>query len=251
MNLRFRIVDTGVRDGRWQIALDDAMLELHKAQRVPDTIRFLRFPPTVLVGRHQPLDDAIDIGLCRAEGVGIARRLTPGGAIYLDDGQIGWEVVVSRRRLVLPSLDDYGQAICRGVAHGLRAGFGVDAVPTPPNDITVAGAKLCGTGGTFDGDTLVYQGTVLVDVDLARIARLLRLPKAPAATPQRPLTTLKRLLGSSPDVAAVQGALVSGLCTALGAEAWPEPLTAEEAALAQRRHDDEIGTDAFVLGRAD
>ena len=51
----FRVIDTGLREGRRQIAFDQALIDLHKAGQVPDTIRFLRFPPTALIGRHQAL----------------------------------------------------------------------------------------------------------------------------------------------------------------------------------------------------
>ena len=46
MTGRFRVVDTGVREGRFNIAVDQAMIELHQAGRIPDTLRFMRFPPT-------------------------------------------------------------------------------------------------------------------------------------------------------------------------------------------------------------
>ncbi len=55
MTARFRVIDTGLREGRANIAFDQAMIEAHKAGQIPDTIRFLRFPPTALVGRHQAL----------------------------------------------------------------------------------------------------------------------------------------------------------------------------------------------------
>ena len=55
MSKSFRVIDTGLRDGREQIAFDQALVDLHQAGEIPDTIRFLRFPPTVLIGRHQAL----------------------------------------------------------------------------------------------------------------------------------------------------------------------------------------------------
>ncbi len=55
MASRFRVIDTGLRDGRMNIAFDQAMIEAHKEGDIPDTIRFLRFPPTALLGRHQAL----------------------------------------------------------------------------------------------------------------------------------------------------------------------------------------------------
>ena len=50
MTGRFRVLDTGVMEGRLNIAIGQALVEAHQARRVPDTLRFLRFPPTVLVG---------------------------------------------------------------------------------------------------------------------------------------------------------------------------------------------------------
>ncbi len=51
----FRVIDTGLRAGRANIAFDQALIEAHKAGEIPDTVRFLTFPPSALVGRHQSL----------------------------------------------------------------------------------------------------------------------------------------------------------------------------------------------------
>ena len=62
----FRLIDGGLADGRRQVAQDAALVELHAAGRLPDTVRFLRCPPTVIVGRHQPLRrEALPEGLLR------------------------------------------------------------------------------------------------------------------------------------------------------------------------------------------
>ena len=63
------------------------------------------------------------------------------------------------------------------MAAGLRR-LGVDARYRPRNDIEVDGRKISGTGGFFDGDTLIYQGTVLVDMDPAAMVAALRVPRA-------------------------------------------------------------------------
>ncbi len=115
MSRRFRLIDSGVRDGREQIAYDAALTELHEAGRVPDTVRFMRFPPTVLVGRHQVLADEVHVERCRSEGVGLVRRVSGGGAIYLDEGQVGWELVFARSSLPGSSLGDYARMICEAV----------------------------------------------------------------------------------------------------------------------------------------
>ena len=60
MAASFRIIDTGVREGRANIAFDAALIEERQAGNVPDTIRFLSFPPTALIGRHQDLRAEVD-----------------------------------------------------------------------------------------------------------------------------------------------------------------------------------------------
>ena len=253
MGIPFRIIDTGVRDGRHQIAFDEALIECHRTGRSPDTVRFLRFPPTVLIGRHQAMRHEVKVEHCQATGIGLVRRITGGGAIYLDEGQAGWEIVLSRRRLPLPTLGDYTRAICEAVAHGLSKAFGIEARFRPRNDIEVGGRKLCGTGGFFDGDTLIYQGTVLIDADPARVLGFLNVPAAESATrdldrAETRLTTLKELLGGEvPDVFAVHQAVLLGLSAKLGIEPRHGMPTDAEEALAKGLHADPIGTDAFTF----
>jgi lipoate-protein ligase A len=251
MPQELRVIDTGVRDGRRQIAFDEALIELHKAGRVPDTVRFLRFPPTALVGRHQAVGHELRLDHIRKNGIGVVRRITGGGAIYLDPNQVGWEIVLSRRRLPLPTLGDYTRAICEAVAHGLSRRFGIDARFRPRNDIEVDGRKISGTGGFFDGDTLIYQGTVLVDVDPTAMMACLNVPapklvKRDLDKAEARVVTLKALLGRAPAVEEVHDAILHGLAERLDVTFRRGEPGAEEESLATRRHDDEIGTDEFV-----
>jgi lipoate-protein ligase A len=246
----FRVIDTGIRDGRRQIAFDQALIDLHKAGRIPDTIRFLRFPPTALIGRHQALSREVKLDYCRSHNVGVVRRITGGGAIYFDEGQLGWELVFHRATLGIASLGDLAREICGAAAAGLGR-LGVDAKYRPRNDIEVDGRKISGTGGFFDEDTLIYQGTVLVDMNPADMVAALNVAKAKLekraldSAAQR-VVTLKELLGSAPDIAAIQDALLAGFAERLAISPQRGAITAEEEALAAKHHDEEIGTDAFV-----
>ena len=246
----FRVIDTGIRDGRRQIAFDQALIDAHKAGKIPDTIRFLRFPPTVLIGRHQALSREIRLDYCRAHGVGIVRRITGGGALYFDEGQLGWELVFHRSTLGIATLANLARNICEAAAAGLSR-LGVNAKYRPRNDIEVDGRKVSGTGGFFDGDTLFYQGTVLVDMNAADMVAALNVPEAKLAkraldaAAQR-VVTLKELLGAAPGIDAIQEALLAGFAERLGITPLRGDITADEEALAAKHHDQEIGTDAFV-----
>ncbi|MCB1505144.1 MAG: lipoate--protein ligase family protein [Hyphomicrobiaceae bacterium] len=252
MSLAFRVIDTGLREGRANIAFDAALVELHGEGAIPDTMRFLRFQPTALVGRHQAISRELKLDRCREAGVGTGRRITGGGAIYFSPGMLGWELVLSRRRLPMPSLADYARRICESAAGGLSRAFGIDARYRPRNDIEVAGRKLCGTGGFFDGDTLFYQGTVLIDVAPEEVMSVLNVPRAKLDKhaldrPESRITTLRELHGNTPDDTTVQKALAEGLAQGLGLSLeWSTPTPLEEAR-ADKLYRDEIGSDDFVF----
>ncbi len=248
---QFRVIDTGLRDGRANIAFDQAMIEAHKAGDIPDTIRFLRFPPTALIGRHQALSREVRLDHCREHHIGVVRRITGGGAIYFDEGQLGWELVFARASLGISSLADLTRAICEAAASGISR-LGIDAQFRPRNDIEVDGRKLCGTGGFFDGDTLFYQGTLLIDMDPADMVAALKVPveklvKRDLDSAAQRVVTLRELLGDAlPGLDEIQDAMLAGFRDGLGIEPKLGEITETEEILARQAYDDEIGTDEFV-----
>ena len=248
---RFRVVDTGIMEGRLNIAIDQAMIDEHQAGHIPDTFRFMRFPPTALIGRHQALRQEVDVEHCRRHGIGIVRRITGGGAIYLDEGQLGWGLVFHRKALGATCLAGLASDICEAVAGGLRR-LGVDARYRPRNDIEVDGRKISGTGGFFDGDTLIYQGTVLVDMDPGAMVAALRVPRAKLEKRQldsaaQRVVTLRELLGpATPGLPAIQRALLEAFSARFDLEWDSEPLSPVEESLAREHYREEIGTDEFV-----
>ncbi len=246
----FRIIDTGVRADARNIAFDAALIELHQQGRVPDTLRFIQFPPTVLIGRHQALSREVRVAHCRANGIGLARRITGGGAIYMDEGQFGFELVFDKSALGLTSLAELTQTLCEGVAVGLGR-LGVAAKFRPRNDIEVAGRKISGTGGFIDGNTVIFQGTILVDMDSARMLSALNVPQEKLAkraldSAAQRVVTLRELLKEVPPLADIKQALVVGFAERLGIDTeWGE-ITEDEETLAARHYDEEIGTEEFL-----
>jgi lipoate-protein ligase A len=245
----FRLIDTGLRSGRANIAFDQAMVDARAAGEIPDTIRFIGFEPVALVGRHQAVSAEVKQDYCRAHGIEIGRRITGGGAIYMDPGVLGW-AVVSDRRAIGGALPDITRRICEAAAAGLSK-LGIDARFRPRNDIEVGGRKISGTGGFFDGDVLFYQGTVLGELDPQTMLSALNVPQAKLAKrdlddASKRVVTLAELLGHAPDWAAVKAALAEGFAEGLGAALAPGKVAPAEEIRARALYDEEIGTDDFV-----
>jgi len=247
----FRVLDTGVLEGRLNIAIGQAIVEARQQDRVPDTLRFLRFPPTALVGRHQALGQEIDLDYCRLNDIGVARRITGGGAIFMEPGLLGWELAFHRKTLGVRSLADLTREICEAAADGVSR-LGVNARFRPRNDIEVEGRKISGTGGFFDGDTLFYQGTVLVDMDPGVMVSALRVPQAKLAKRQldsaeQRVVTLRELLGEdTPALPQIQAAMSDAFSERFGLELVKAELSDRERSEAEILYREEIGTEEFV-----
>lgn len=205
---KWRTIDTGLRGAAQNIALNRALLEARQAEEIPSTLRFLRFTPSALLGYHQSAEQELDLEYCRTSKIEVQRRITGGGAIYFDETQIGWELYLHRRDVGTGNMQAISRRICHAAATAISA-LGVDARYRPRNDIEVDGRKISGTGGAFDGDALLFQGTLLIDFDVAKMLRVLRIPaeklsdKAIASARER-VANLKELLGRAPETALVK-----------------------------------------------
>ena len=241
MSAILRVIDTGLRPPRWNIAMTAALAELHGVGKIPDTLRFQRFQPCVLIGRNQDIRREVRLDRCRQKEVALARRVTGGGAVYMDAGILSWEIVAGRRRFGA-DLTDAGEKICSAVANGLVR-LGVPARFCPPNAIKAAGRKISGASGYFEGATLVHEGTVLVDFDPCDMAAVLRRPHAKEAPG---VTSMAALLGRAPAVDDVQRALAATISNCFGFRIEREAPSVHELALAEELHAAEFGTDRFV-----
>lgn len=243
MSAMLRIIDTGENAARWNVAMTAVLAEMHRAGRIPDTLRIHRYPASVLIGRHQLLDQAVHLDACRTDGVEIARRVTGGGAVYMAPGALAWDLVIARKTLGA----ELGQAaamVGKGIARALGQ-FGLPARYRAENEVEIAGRKVCGMSGYFDGGTLVYQGTILVDTDLAEMARYLRPPKeapSPGALVER-LATIAAHSGRAPAMHAIATALASGISHACGGRGDFEHPSAGELELADEWARKEFGSD--------
>ena len=247
MKKAWRVVDTGLRSAAENIALNRALLEARQADEAPPTLRFLRFTPSALLGFHQSAEQELDLDYCHTHRVAIQRRITGGGAIYFDETQLGWELYLHKSDLGCADMQAISQRICTAAAGGMRA-LGVAAQYRPRNDIEVEGRKISGTGGAFDGDALLFQGTLLIQFDVEKMLRVLRIPveklsdKAIASARER-VANLADLLGYVPALEQVQAQLTAAFSTEFNVEFVSGEISALEQArftiaLAEINHDD-------------
>jgi lipoate-protein ligase A len=235
MATAWRLIDTGIRRAAENFALNRAILEARKRGIVSSTLRFLQFGPSALIGYHQSVEQELDVEFCRSHGVEIQRRVTGGGAIYMDESVLGWELYLAKSDLGTADMAAVSRRICEVAARAVSA-FGIKATYRPLTDIEVDGRKIAGTGGAFDGNALLYQGTLLLDFDIERMLRCLRLPaemlspEAIAGARAR-VVNLRELLGVVPPLEKIKHRIASEFGAELGVSFEPGELYPQEVRL--------------------
>jgi len=234
MSKNWRLVDTGLRPAAQNIALDRALLEARQADEIPSTLRFLRFTPSALLACDQSAEQEFDIDCCRAGGIAIQRRITGGNPVYTDDKQLDWQLYLHRREIGAADMRDVAKRICHAAATAVSA-LGIEARFRPRNDIVADGRKISSGGGVFDGDALLYQGTLLVDFDSAQALPVLRFSTGTAASAaigpaESRFAGLNELLGKRSDPALIKRYMMEAFESEFDVEFYEGDLTLTEHA---------------------
>ncbi len=226
-----REIDTGFKSAAWNMASDQAFLEL-QAEIPNPTLRFLSFsPPCVLVGYFQAVEQEVREDFCKKSGIEINRRITGGGAIYFDPSQIGWEIIAPIDLFPYSPSEMY-RIFGEAVAEGLRI-LGINAEFKPRNDIEVNGRKISGMGGVSLGRAFLFQGTLLVEDRIQDMLYALRVPieklrpKEIDSVRER-VTCVEMELGRVPEREEIKAAIREGFKRKLRIETQRENLREHE-----------------------
>ncbi|MEM1514577.1 MAG: biotin/lipoate A/B protein ligase family protein [Candidatus Bathyarchaeia archaeon] len=174
----WRLLDTGLRDAYYNMALDEAIAIARSRKLVPNTIRFFRWEPSaVSIGYFQSMEEEVDIEACNRLGINYVRRRTGGGAVYHDrDGELTYSIIIDEEhQLISKDLQRTYEVLCSGLVRGLRI-LGVPAEFSPINDIVVIGKKISGNAQTRSMGVVHQHGTILRDVNPKLMFTVLKVP---------------------------------------------------------------------------
>lgn len=234
MGRNWRLIDTGLRAAAQNIALDRALLEARQAEEIPSTLRFLRFTPSALLACDQSAEQEFNIDCCRAGSIAIQRRMTGGNAIYTDEGRLDWQLILHRQDVGAVDMRVAAKRICHAAAAAISA-LGIKACFRPRHDIVVDGRSVSSGGGVFDGNALLYQGTLLVDFDAAKMASIMRIAagamqREAIESARMRFAGLDELLGKRPDPALIKRYITEAFESEFGVEFQEGDLTLSEHA---------------------
>ena len=125
---------------------------------------------TVVIGRNQNAWAECRTTELNRDGGHLARRLSGGGAVYHDMGNLNFTFLVSKKNYDLPKQLQVIVEACRNL--------GLDAQISGRNDVHIDGRKFSGNA-FFDSKGQAYHhGTLLISVDMSKLGQYLMPSKA-------------------------------------------------------------------------
>lgn len=128
--------------------------------------------PSILIGKNQNTLSEVNLDYVRENGIRVVRRLSGGGAVYNDLGNINYSFI-TRRDKSNKKMEVGFKKFAQPVINALGS-LGVNAVFTGRNDITIDGKKFSGNAQYFQRDKMLHHGTLLFDCNMSKLSLALK-----------------------------------------------------------------------------
>ena len=200
----------------------------------------------IVVGKYQNTAEEIDQAYVDAHGIRVARRLSGGGAVYHDKGNLNFTFIVDRADAPGLNFKVFVEPVIRALAR-----FGVHAEFTGRNDLTIDGMKFSGNAQYARHGRLLHHGCIMLDSNLTSVADALRVKEAKfdskaVKSVRSRVTTINAHAPSPISMADFKGALRA--CAMASGELEPYALTEADVLAVQKLRDEKYATWAWNYG---
>lgn len=155
------ILTLGSTDPFFNLSAEEYLLR----EKSEDFFLLWRNEPCIVIGKNQVAADEINPDYVSARSLPVVRRMTGGGAVYHDAGNLNFSFIQNG--------EPNRAALCGPVIEVLRS-LGVEAELSGRNDITVDGRKVSGTAMCSHGGRSLFHGTLLISTDLEAMSEALK-----------------------------------------------------------------------------
>ena len=165
------IDNKGITDPQINLAIEEYAL------RTMDTDKdsFLLFyinAPSIIIGKNQNTIEEIDTEYVDANGIKVVRRLSGGGAVYHDLGNLNFSFITKDDGDSFRNFKKFTEPVVEALA-----GMGVKAELLGRNDILVEGRKISGNAQFSTNGRMFSHGTLMFDTAIDEVVSALKVRK--------------------------------------------------------------------------
>ncbi|MFD0903063.1 lipoate--protein ligase family protein [Actinomadura sediminis] len=173
----WRLIHEGPQEPAVHMALDQVLAEEVAAGRRPPTLRVWEWAsPAVIIGSFQSLRNEVDAAEAARAGVGVVRRISGGGAMFVEPGNTITYSLYAPQSLVAGMSFAESYAFLDDWVLGALGELGVEAWYRPLNDIASDQGKIAGAAQKrLAAGAVLHHVTMAYDIDAAKMTRVLRI----------------------------------------------------------------------------
>jgi len=151
----------------FNLALEEYLMK--QAELDDDKLILWQNAPTIVIGKHQNALAEINYPYVQENNIQVVRRLTGGGAVYHDLGNLNFTLLLNHDHLATTDFAVFAEPIIYCLSTlGVRAEF------NGRNDIGVDYKKFSGNAQYLYKNTILHHGTILFDSDLSVLGQALK-----------------------------------------------------------------------------
>ena len=160
------IENEGVNDPHLNLALEEYILR--NFDRGEDYLLFYINEPSIIIGRNQNTLEEINQSYIDENGVHVVRRISGGGAVYHDLGNLNFSFITDYDNTKLNNFRDFTRPVINTLNN-----LGVKAELEGRNDILVNDKKISGNAQFSSVKRMFSHGTLLFDCNLEEVGNTL------------------------------------------------------------------------------
>lgn len=157
----------GVTDARRNLALEEICLRRLDMNRGMYLLFYVN-EPAIIIGRNQNTIEEINADYVKEHGIAVVRRISGGGAVYHDLGNLNFSFLTRYDKQHLNNFRLFTEPVIAALKE-----LGVPAELVGRNDIQAGGRKISGNAQFSTGKSMLSHGTLLLDSDLDTVVRAL------------------------------------------------------------------------------
>ena len=154
-------------DAQFNLALEQYVFE--EMDRSQEYFMLWQNANAIIIGKNQNTVEEINHKFVEEHEIQVVRRLSGGGAVYHDMGNLNFTFIVHGEDAANVDL----HAFCRPIAAALQK-MGVDAQVNGRNDITIDGRKFSGNSQYVKKGRIMHHGTLMYDSNLSVVSECLK-----------------------------------------------------------------------------
>lgn len=155
----------------WEIPYYNFALEEYLLKDAPEDeyVFFYIHKPSIIVGKFQNTIEEINKEFVDENDIIVARRLSGGGAVYHDFGNLNYSFVHKAGKEDVNNFEKFTLPVIDALKE-----LGVDAELTGRNDIEIDEKKISGNAQCFKNGRILHHGTLLYNADMSNLVKSLK-----------------------------------------------------------------------------